>query len=179
MELRNQKPALEVLQKNQTYLEKRSHHMQYPRYQAQHLPIGSGAMESGNKVVVEARLKGAGRHWAIPHVNPMLTLRNIFCSERWQEGWQQITITLRQQQRQRRTQLHQKHKIDSQQTPIQPPIKSKILETPVLPQPIPILPMPSITTLPHNSSIPAPNHPWRRSPIGNAKFLPTTQFSIN
>ncbi|MCJ7483126.1 MAG: ISKra4 family transposase, partial [Thermodesulfovibrionales bacterium] len=95
MELRNQKPALEVLQKNQAYLEKRSDHMQYPRYQAQHLPIGSGAMENGNKVVVEAHLKGAGMHWAIPHVNPMLTLRNIFCSERWQEGWQQITITLR------------------------------------------------------------------------------------
>lgn len=175
VELRNQKPSLEVLQKNQTYLEKCIDHMQYPRYRAQHLPIGSGAMESGNKVVVEARLKGAGMHWAIPHVNPMLTLRNIFCSERWQEGWLQITITLRQQEHQRRKELHQKHKRDSQQTSTQ----SQVREKPVLSLPIPMLPVPSNTTLPHKSSIPAPNHPWRRSPIGKAKFLPTTQFSKN
>ena len=179
VELRNQEPALEVLQKNQAYLEKRIDHMQYPRYHAQHLPIGSGAMESGNKVVVEARLKGAGMHWAIPHVNPMLTLRNIFCSERWQDGWLQITITLRQQEHQRRTQLHQKHKNDSQQRLPQPPINSQVSETPVLPLPIPVLPVPSDTTLPHKSSIPAPNHPWRRSPIGKAKFLSPAQFSKN
>jgi hypothetical protein len=179
VELRNQKPTLDVLQKNQAYLEKRSDHMQYPRYRAQHLPIGSGAMESGNKVVVEARLKGAGMHWAIPHVNPMLTLRNIFCSERWQEGWQQITITLRQQEHQRRTQLHQKHKNASLQKSPQPPIIAQVIQSPVLSQAIPVLPVPSNTSLPHKSSIPASNHPWRRSPIGKAKFLPTTQFSKN
>jgi len=178
-ELRSQKPVLEVLQKNQAYLEKRMNHMQYPRYRAQHLPIGSGAMESGNKVVVEARLKGAGMHWAVPHVNPMLALRNIFCSERWQEGWQQITSTLRQKEHLRRKELHQKHKNDSQQRLPQPPIKSQILETLILPQHIPILPVPSDTTLPHKSSVPAPNHPWRRSPIGKAKFLPHAQFSKN
>jgi hypothetical protein len=33
--------------------------------------------------------------------------------------------------------------------------------------------------LSHKSSIPAPNHPWRRSPIGKAKFLSPTQFSKN
>jgi len=170
-ELRNQKPALDVLQKNQAYLEKRIDHMQYPRYRAQHLPIGSGAMESGNKVVVEARLKGAGMHWATPHVNPMLALRNIFCSERWLEGWQQITITLRQQERLRRKELHQKHKCDSQEMSSQPPLELQIFETPGLPQPIPLLPIPAQPNSPHKSSIPAPNHLWRRSPIGKAKFL--------
>ena len=109
----------------------------------------------------------------------MLTLRNIFCSERWQEGWLQITITLRQQEHQRRKELHQKHKRDSQQTSTQPQVKSQVREKPVLSQPIPMLAVPSNTTLPHKSSIPAPNHPWRRSPIGKAKFLPTTQFSKN
>jgi len=101
-ELRNQKPNLEVLQKDQAYLEKRIPHMQYPQYQAQHLPIGSGAMESGNKVVVEARLKGAGMHWARPHVNPMVALRDIECSNRWSEAWQQLSNALRQQECQRR-----------------------------------------------------------------------------
>jgi len=178
--LKSQKPTLEVLQKNQAYLEKRMDHMQYPRYRAQHLPIASGAMESGNKVVVEARLKGAGRHWAIPHVNPILALRNIFCSERWQAGWQQITITLRQQERQRRKELHQKHKRDAQRRLPEPPIKSQILEMPVLlPQPVYLSTIPSQPNLSHKTSIPASNHPGRCSPIGKAKFLRPHQFSKN
>src|SRR6266567_1520419 len=38
----------------------REAHMHYPTYQAAGWPIGSGSVESANKVVVEARLKGAG-----------------------------------------------------------------------------------------------------------------------
>ena len=34
--------------------------MQYPTYQEAGWPIGSGSVESANKLVVEARLKGAG-----------------------------------------------------------------------------------------------------------------------
>jgi len=129
-ELKTQKPNLEVLEKNYAYLEKREAHMQYPLYQAQGLPIGSGAMESGNKVVVEARLKGAGMHWAIPHVNPMLALRNVFCSERWQEGWAQLSQYLRQKERQRRKALHQKHQQDAQPNlPETPPAPQSPLST--------------------------------------------------
>ncbi len=47
-------------QEKLTYLQKREAHMQYPTYQAARWPIGSGSVESANKVVVEARLKGAG-----------------------------------------------------------------------------------------------------------------------
>ncbi len=57
------------------YLEKRTAHMQYPTFLAAGWPIGDGAVESGNKLVVEARLKGSGMHWARPHVDPMLALR--------------------------------------------------------------------------------------------------------
>jgi hypothetical protein len=59
-------------------------------------------MESGNKVVVEARLKGAGMHWARPHINPMLALRNSLCSQRWQENWPQVIAGLHQQANERR-----------------------------------------------------------------------------
>jgi hypothetical protein len=37
------------------YLEKRESRMQYPQYQAHGWPIGSGMVESGNKVVMQAR----------------------------------------------------------------------------------------------------------------------------
>jgi hypothetical protein len=36
--------------------------------------------------------------WAPQHVNPMLSLRNLVCNKRWNEGWQQI-VTHHQQQR--------------------------------------------------------------------------------
>ena len=44
-----------TLQENLAYLQKREVHMQYPIYQAAGWPIGSGSVESANKVVVEAR----------------------------------------------------------------------------------------------------------------------------
>ncbi len=52
------------VQEKLTYLQKREAHMQYPTYQQAGWPIGSGSVESANKVVVEARLKGAGMRWA-------------------------------------------------------------------------------------------------------------------
>jgi hypothetical protein len=64
------------------YLEKREPHLQYPTFQAAGWPIGDGAVESGNKLVVEARLKGSGMHWERSHVDPMLALRNIACNDR-------------------------------------------------------------------------------------------------
>ena len=35
-------------------------------------------------------------HWAEEHVNPMLAIRNILCSGRWQEDWPKIEARLRQ-----------------------------------------------------------------------------------
>ena len=43
-----------------------------PGYQELGWPIGSGSVESANKGVVQARLKGAGMRWERSHVNPML-----------------------------------------------------------------------------------------------------------
>ena len=82
---------------NYAYLKKREKQIQYPTFQAQGWPIGSGIVESGNKLVVEARLKGAGMHWAEQHVNPMLALRNIICSDRWQEEWPRVEAGIRKQ----------------------------------------------------------------------------------
>jgi len=78
--------AVETIQKSLTYLEKRREHMDYAHFQALGYPIGSGSVESANKLVVEVRMKGAGMHWARPHVDPLVALRNIACSDRWEEG---------------------------------------------------------------------------------------------
>ena len=73
-----------------TYLRKREQMLQYPHFQQAGWPIGSGIVESANKLVVEARLKGSGMHWHPSQVNPMLALRNVVCNNRWEETWPTI-----------------------------------------------------------------------------------------
>jgi hypothetical protein len=80
-----------------TYLAKRQPMLDYPRFLAAGWPLGSGIVESANKLVVEVRLKGAGMHWRRSQVNPMLALRNVVCNQRWQECWPTIAQGLRRQ----------------------------------------------------------------------------------
>jgi hypothetical protein len=84
------------------YLEKRKEQLDYPSFQAAGWPIGSGSVESANKLVVQERLKGPGMHWAEANVNPMLALRNAICNDRWDEVWMQIEADQRCQERTRR-----------------------------------------------------------------------------
>jgi hypothetical protein len=79
------------------YLETRLAQLQYPQFVADGWPIGSGMVESANKLVVEDRLKGAGMHWADANVNPLLGLRNAICNERWEECWRVIERKQREQ----------------------------------------------------------------------------------
>lgn len=182
--LRAQHPEVEVLSANLAYLEKREAHMHYPDYQAQGLPIGSGAMESGNKVVVEARLKGAGMHWAPHHVNPMLALRNILCSDRWEHAWPQIEAGLRQAERLRKKERRARRCASVASTqPASTLVSLPEADRPVSPEPsLPALTPPAEqaeTQSATKSRCPAPNHPWRRSPIGRAKYWPSNHFSKN
>jgi hypothetical protein len=59
-------------------------------------------VESANKLVVQARLQGAGRHWARGTVNPMVALRAMAGSARGDASWPRIWADLRQQQAGRR-----------------------------------------------------------------------------
>jgi hypothetical protein len=87
--------SLPVVAENLAYLDKREAQMHYPTFQAEGWPIGSGIVESANKLVVEARLKGAGMHWSRVSVNPLLALRNAVCNDRWAEAWQQSEAHIR------------------------------------------------------------------------------------
>src|SRR5579884_2711870 len=87
--------AAQVRDETLAYLHKRRAQIVYARFQACGFPIGSGVIESGNKNVVEARLKGTGMRWARPSVNPMLALRCAVCNDRWAEVWPSIVRSLR------------------------------------------------------------------------------------
>jgi hypothetical protein len=148
-ELQQQHPSSELLHDNLAYLEKRREQLQYPTFQANGWPIASGMTESANKLVVEARLKGAGMHWARNNVDPMLALRNIVCSDRWSQEWPRIAQQLRQQARQRRKQLREQRQVAKAPLPTPPP-------------PAPVSPHP--TPLPDFIPPPPGRHPWRSGP---------------
>jgi hypothetical protein len=96
------------------YLCKRKEQMQYPTYRGQGWPIGSGVVESGNKVVMQSRLKGAGMHWKDTHVNPMFVLRTSLCNDRWNEMWMAQERHQRKQQYEKRLQ-HQRQPMQKRQ----------------------------------------------------------------
>lgn len=168
-ELVAQHPEQPELLVHLAYLEKRVAHMQYPAFQAAGWPIGDGAVESGNKLVVEARLKGSGMHWARSHVNPMVALRNLVCSDRWQEDWPHIAATLRLQERQRRIQQRQRRReAATPPLPTLPPIPAVAAPKTNRSQRHPPV-QPATTQTPRQPWRPPPDHPWRRMPIGRAR----------
>lgn len=132
-QLQQQHPESQVIMGNLAYLEKRKAQLQYPHFQEQGWPIGSGIAESANKLVVEARLKGSGMHWADQNVDPMLALRNIICSDRWDAAWPQIEARLRQNAQLRKRKLHHSRRVEpplpSPLVPALPRVDERILES--------------------------------------------------
>lgn len=161
---------LEAVQQQLHYFRKRESQLQYPAYQQQGWPLGSGIVESANKVVVQARLKGAGMHWEPAHVNPMLALRTAVCSERWDEAWQD---SIQEQRWQRATsrKLQATTRVESQLAAVMG-LLLRVCPSPSKPKsdlPIPSHPRPA-ATLP-GSCRPSANHPWKRRPACRRKLV--------
>jgi len=157
-QLQDQHPDAQAVSGNLAYLKKREPQIQYPRFQADGWPIGSGIVESGNKLVVEARLKGSGMHWAGEHVNPMLALRNIECSGRWREEWPKIEAQLRQNTHRRSAKLHLARK---------EPVPVGKSETPIrMMIPAQAAPAPKEPPKPKNPK----DNPWRKFKFGRALY---------
>ena len=68
-----------------TYLNNNRHCINYPYYIAKYYFIGSGAIESANRFVVQARLKLSGMRWKKENAQFLLSLRAKYCSESWDE----------------------------------------------------------------------------------------------
>lgn len=161
--------AVKVVTESLHYLEKRRDQIRYAEFLAAGLPIGSGAVESANKLVVESRLKGSGMHWAREQVNPMVALRNIVCSDRWDEAWAQIAEQLRKEAKQGAEQRRAERaaaKAADAALDEQPAVavgSSEPVRVTSTPAPVLVASKPAC-----GDSRPAANHPWRRMPIGRA-----------
>jgi hypothetical protein len=138
------------------YLEKRLDQLRYAEYLAAGYPIGSGAVESANKLVVEARLKGSGMHWAPAHVNPLLALRTIACADRWAEAWPAICGQLRRQAWAARAARRRARRL-----PPLPPVTPAALPRPKLPRPASPPVRPPLVV----NRRPTAAHPWKRRPF--------------
>jgi len=57
----------------------------YKKYKDEGLFVGSGAIESGNKTVVQRRLKQAGMRWSVEGAQKILSLRAKWESNLWKE----------------------------------------------------------------------------------------------
>jgi hypothetical protein len=61
--------------------------MDYPRYTAMGLPIGSGIVEGACKTVLKQRLTAAGMRWTPQGAQAMATWRALHRSERGDKFW--------------------------------------------------------------------------------------------
>lgn len=79
--------VLSALAENLGYLEKHEDHchMDYGRFLRQGLPIGSGAVESAIRRVINLRIKGPGLLWEEENAEAMVVLRAAALSGRWDE----------------------------------------------------------------------------------------------
>jgi hypothetical protein len=91
-------PRLDKFQTELAYLRKHGEagRLSYVRYRTLGLPLGSGAIESGIRRVINLRLKGNGMFWRKPQAEAMLQIRAQVLTNRWDERLRQMRELARQ-----------------------------------------------------------------------------------
>jgi len=109
--------AADEVRKAIDYFTEHAPRMDYPRFRALGLPIGSGAIESTCKTLIERREKGAGMRWSESGAQAIASLRAIYRSGRWDAFW-------RTHPQRRRPRVYER--IPRTQTePAEPPLATK------------------------------------------------------
>lgn len=86
----------ERLETQLTYFRNQRHRMHYAQYIGDGLPIASGVMEAACKTLVTQRMKQSGMAWTLGGGQPILTLRSLIQSDRWQPAWDLLRTAFRQ-----------------------------------------------------------------------------------
>jgi hypothetical protein len=74
-------------------------HLDYATFRRRGLPLGSGAIESAIRRVINLRLKGNGIYWEEENAEAMLVLRGLVLSGRWEKVFGEITKSLAEDRR--------------------------------------------------------------------------------
>ena len=129
-------------------------------------PSGSGAVASGQQVVLGARCTGAGQHGASPHRNPLLAVRCASCTDRWASAWPTRWAPQGQQARAARAAAppHRRAARSTARAPVPVPQAAPVSAVHA-PAPVPAVAPPRPTLVVDGR--PTAAHPWR------TPFLPT------
>jgi hypothetical protein len=68
--------------------------LDYATFRRRHLPVGSGAIESAIRRVINLRLKGNSIFWKEDNAEAMLVLRGLVLSRRWKTTFAKITDSM-------------------------------------------------------------------------------------
>ncbi|MDO8673215.1 MAG: ISKra4 family transposase, partial [Dehalococcoidia bacterium] len=71
----------ETLRQQREYFQKNALRMDYPAFRARGLPIGSGAVESSAKNLVQQRMKRPGSRWSENGAQAVLNVRARLLSQ--------------------------------------------------------------------------------------------------
>jgi hypothetical protein len=76
-----------------SYLERHGEdgHLDYAKFRRRKLPVGSGAIESAIRRVINLRMKGNSIFWKEENAEGMLVLRGLVLSRRWKATFAKIT----------------------------------------------------------------------------------------
>jgi hypothetical protein len=79
-----------------SYLERHGEegHLDYARFRRRGVPLGSGAIESAIRRVINLRLKGNSISWHEENAEGMLMLRCLVLSNRWDDTFAQVSASL-------------------------------------------------------------------------------------
>jgi hypothetical protein len=72
------------IKREKNYFIRNSHRMNYDKLKTANWPIGSGAVESAVRRIINLRFKGASIYWLNETVEAMIKLRAFFKAGRWQ-----------------------------------------------------------------------------------------------
>jgi hypothetical protein len=133
----------------------RREEIRYAEFVAAGYPIGSGCVESAGKLLIQARLCGAGMRWAEHHVDALLGLRAVTGTVRWDGAWDRIAGQLRRQARQVRAD-HRTARLAAATLP--PPLPLQAAAPPADPPPVAVLARPKRMV----DGRPTAAHPWKR-----------------
>ncbi len=73
--------------------------LSYAKFRRHKLPVGSGAIESAIRRVINLRMKGNSIYWKEENAEAMLVLRGLVLSRRWKEVFARITESLSKDRR--------------------------------------------------------------------------------
>jgi hypothetical protein len=76
------------------YLDKHEAHLRYDWFRYRGCPLGSGAIESAIRRVINLRLKGNGIYWREENAEAMLVLRAAAVTGRWEETMERVRAAM-------------------------------------------------------------------------------------